>query len=102
MVASSHQVAGNFHFAPGRSFQQASMHLHDLMPFGNAKFNVSHTIHKLAFGKDFPGAVHPLDGTIRTHTQEGNGIYQYFLKVVPTLYEVRPSGCTRTPTERLK
>lgn len=24
------QVAGNFHFAPGRSYQQGSMHIHDL------------------------------------------------------------------------
>ena len=24
------QVAGNFHFAPGRSYQQGSMHVHDL------------------------------------------------------------------------
>lgn len=25
------KVAGNFHFAPGKSFQQGNMHVHDLM-----------------------------------------------------------------------
>lgn len=34
------KVAGNFHFAPGKSFQQAHMHVHDLMPFASQKFNV--------------------------------------------------------------
>lgn len=34
------KVAGNFHFAPGKSFQQAGMHVHDLMPFQDMKFNV--------------------------------------------------------------
>ena len=27
------QVAGNFHFAPGKSFQQGAVHVHDLVPF---------------------------------------------------------------------
>ena len=27
------KVAGNFHFAPGRSYQQGNMHIHDLSPF---------------------------------------------------------------------
>ena len=28
------KVAGNFHFAPGKSFQQHNVHIHDLQPFG--------------------------------------------------------------------
>eukprot|EP00897_Mesotaenium_endlicherianum_P006719 jgi/Mesen1/6075/ME000031S05341 len=51
------KVAGNFHFAPGKSFQQANMHVHDLMPFADKNFN--------------PGPP---------------GMYQYFTKVVPTVY----------------
>ena len=80
------KVAGNFHFAPGKSFQHGNMHVHDLMPFHTDKFNMSHTIAKLSFGADFPGVVNPLDGV--TREMEGNaGMYQYFLKVVPTNYQ---------------
>ena len=47
----SEQVAGNFHFAPGKSFQQGNMHVHDLVPFPTKKFDMSHHINKLSFGK---------------------------------------------------
>jgi len=81
------KVAGNFHFAPGKSFQQGNMHVHDLMPFENMDFNVSHTIHKMSFGADFPGVQNPMDGVARImRPQDGQGMYQYFVKVVPTLY----------------
>lgn len=80
------QVAGNFHFAPGRSFQQGSMHVHDLIPFGTEEFDVSHTIHKLSFGEDYPGMKNPLDGVKVAKSNPQNpqgktGAYQYFLKV---------------------
>eukprot|EP00271_Cylindrocystis_brebissonii_P013203 TRINITY_DN32853_c0_g1_i1.p1 TRINITY_DN32853_c0_g1~~TRINITY_DN32853_c0_g1_i1.p1 ORF type:complete len:390 (+),score=61.40 TRINITY_DN32853_c0_g1_i1:291-1460(+) len=79
------KVAGNFHFAPGKSFQQAHMHVHDLLPFNNQQFNVSHTINSLSFGAKYPGIVNPLDGV--TWNQTGlAGMYQYFTKVVPTIY----------------
>ena len=48
------QVAGNFHIAPGRSYQQGSMHVHDMSPFAGHTFDFSHTIHKLTFGKEYP------------------------------------------------
>lgn len=35
------KVAGNFHFAPGKSFQQSAMHLLDLMAFVTDSFNVT-------------------------------------------------------------
>lgn len=35
------KVAGNFHFAPGKSFQQSAMHLLDLMGFVTDSFNVT-------------------------------------------------------------
>ena len=50
-LACSEQVAGNFHFAPGKSFQQGNMHVHDLVPFPTKKFDMSHHINKLSFGK---------------------------------------------------
>jgi hypothetical protein len=34
------KVAGNFHIAPGKSFQQSAMHLLDLMGFITDSFNV--------------------------------------------------------------
>jgi len=83
------KVAGNFHFAPGKSFQQHHMHVHDLQPFRNFKFNLSHTINRLSFGKEFPGIINPLDGVMKANEKEkdGAGMYQYFVKVVPTIYE---------------
>ncbi|PWZ41220.1 Endoplasmic reticulum-Golgi intermediate compartment protein 3 [Zea mays] len=56
------KVAGNFHFAPGKSFQQSNVHVHDLLPFQKDSFNVSHKINRLSFGEYFPGVVNPLDG----------------------------------------
>ncbi|KVI07262.1 Endoplasmic reticulum vesicle transporter, C-terminal [Cynara cardunculus var. scolymus] len=79
------KVAGNFHFAPGKSFQQANMHVHDLLAFQKESFNVSHRINRLAYGDYFPGVVNPLDG-VRWTQQTPSGMYQYFLKVVPTVY----------------
>jgi len=80
------KVAGNFHFAPGKSFQQHHMHVHDLQPFKFAEFNLSHTIVRLSFGREYPGILNPLDG-ISKKEEKGTGMYQYFIKVVPTIYE---------------
>lgn len=80
------KVAGNFHFAPGKSFQQSNMHVHDFLAFQKESFNVSHTINELSFGPHFPGVVNPLDKTVRIQTTS-SGMYQYFIKVVPTVYK---------------
>ncbi|KAI7843637.1 hypothetical protein COHA_002876 [Chlorella ohadii] len=83
------KVAGNFHFAPGRSYQQGSMHIHDLSPFAGKAFDFSHTIHKLAFGREYPGMRNPLDGVEvqqQLKSADNAALYQYFLKVVPTSY----------------
>jgi len=80
------KVAGNFHFAPGKSFQQHHMHVHDLQPFKWAEFNLSHTIVRLSFGKEYPGIVNPLDSVSKLEL-DGAGMYQYFVKVVPTIYK---------------
>ena len=84
------QVAGNFHIAPGKSFQQGSVHVHDLVPFRTTEFDTSHTIHQLSFGLFYPGQKNPLDGTrvlrYNKHNPEGvTGAYQYFLKVWPMI-----------------
>ena len=79
------QVAGNFHFAPGKSFQQGSMHVHDLVPFRGLEFDTSHVIDKLSFGMEYPGMTNPLDKTRVSKENTRNpagraGAYQYFLK----------------------
>lgn len=88
------KVAGNFHFAPGKSFQQSSAHVHDLMSLGHSRFNTSHTVNKLAFGDYYPGATNPLDAVTRAAADVG--IFQYFVKVVPTIYEYVDGSTTKT------
>ncbi|XP_064597397.1 endoplasmic reticulum-Golgi intermediate compartment protein 3-like [Liolophura sinensis] len=86
------KVAGNFHFAPGKSFQQHHVHVHDLQAFAGQKFNITHKINHLSFGKDYPGIVNPLDG-LNVKATEVQMMYQYFVKVVPTTY-VKTTGQT--------
>ncbi|KAG6478216.1 hypothetical protein ZIOFF_061651 [Zingiber officinale] len=87
------KVAGNFHFAPGKSFHGSFNFLQDLLGIQTDNYNISHKINKLSFGKEFPGVINPLDGfngfnksSVKwTHTTT-SGMYQYFIKVVPTIY----------------
>lgn len=79
------KVAGNFHFAPGKSFQQHHVHVHDLQPFGSTQFNLTHHIRHLSFGHEYPGIKHPLDNTYVAAEDPGS-MYQYFVKIVPTIY----------------
>jgi len=80
------KVAGNFHIAPGKSFQQQHVHVHDLQPFGGKLFNLTHHIKHLSFGEPYPGVHNPLDDTI-VPAEESSTMYQYFVKVVPTVYK---------------
>lgn len=57
------KVAGNFHFAPGKSFQQSHVHAHNLQSFYLDNINMTHCIWHLSFGEDYPGIVNPLDLT---------------------------------------
>ncbi|XP_059653327.1 uncharacterized protein LOC132300320 [Cornus florida] len=78
------KVAGNFHFATGKSFHQSNF-LQDLLAFQQDKYNISHRINRLAFGDFYPGVINPLDG-VQWVQEAPNGMYQYFIKVVPTIY----------------
>ena len=65
------KVIGNFHFAPGRSFQgQGGAHVHDTSTFFGGTYDFSHTIHSLRFGNAIEQArgvqSNPLDGTVKT------------------------------------
>ncbi len=84
------KIAGNFHFAPGRSFvheQDVSVHhVHEFNPILINKFNISHSIHSLSFGdRSIPYVKYPLDNT-NSMVSSGLGLQKYFIKIVPTTY----------------
>lgn len=84
------KVAGNFHFAPGRSFQQSNMHVHDMGGMLAGKtYDFTHQIHTLSFGKSI-NFNNPLDGSEKIKpANSGSMVYQYFLKVVGTRIQYR-------------
>jgi len=85
------QVAGNFHFAIGDSVMRDGRHIHQFSPQDAPLWNCTHTVHELSFGDYFPGMVNPLDGMLGLASEEdGTGLFQYFIKVVPTLYRAKP------------
>uniref|UniRef100_A0A183C818 Endoplasmic reticulum-Golgi intermediate compartment protein 3 n=1 Tax=Globodera pallida TaxID=36090 RepID=A0A183C818_GLOPA len=79
------KVGGNFHIAPGVPSTHANSHFHDFHSVSPARFDASHTINHLSFGKPFPGKMHPLDGK-QFITNKGGIMHQYQLKIVPTRY----------------
>mmetsp|Transcript_493 Transcript_493/g.798 ORF Transcript_493/g.798 Transcript_493/m.798 type:complete len:210 (+) Transcript_493:1-630(+) len=92
---------GSFHLAPGRSTNTQSGLLGDpgsifemlLRTF--EQFNVTHTVHKIRFGQEYPGHVHQLDGETRV-ISDGYGMYQYYFKIVPTLYRFQNGTSIQT------
>jgi hypothetical protein len=62
------KVQGNFHFAPGASFEIQGMHAHDLNDYRSHKYDwmFSHTIHHLSFGGKLAGLDNPLEGKAKT------------------------------------
>jgi endoplasmic reticulum-Golgi intermediate compartment protein 3 len=106
------KVIGNFHFAPGKSFSNGNMHVHDLDNYFNSGETVhtfSHKIHHLRFGPELPDSavkkigkksiawsehhLNPLDDT-EQKTGDKAFNFMYFVKVVSTAY--LPLGWERT------
>ena len=98
------KVVGNFHFAPGKSFSNGNMHVHDLDNYNkeDVSHSFSHKIHQLRFGPTLPQDklraltasssgvwsnhhINPLDNT-EQFTDDKAFNYQYFIKVVSTAY----------------
>lgn len=84
------RVNGNFHFALGEGVERNGKHIHLFLPEDAPRFNTTHIIHELSFGpkvteKDAHGG---LDGVTKVITESNGktGFFQYFLKVVPTVY----------------
>lgn len=103
------KVVGNFHFAPGKSFSNGNMHVHDLDNYfkDEGGHSFTHTVHSLRFGPQLPDNIlkrmsqgktvasssslwsnhhqNPLDGQRQT-TDEKAFNFMYFVKVVSTAY----------------
>lgn len=99
------RVAGNFHLSVHadhyfamRSTQEElgrllkeQMASHDAqralqVPTDATTINMSHIIHKMAFGPRYPGQINPLD-EYRRISDVDTGTFKYFIKVVPTYYQ---------------
>lgn len=71
---------GNLHLAPGRGAAAGGMTILDVLTQTFQEWNVSHTIHKIRFGNEYPAAVYQLDGLTRS-IQDTYGMYQYYFQV---------------------
>jgi len=82
------KVAGNFHIAHGESIVRDGRHIHQFNPEDAPKYNCSHTIHSISFGETYPNMPkNPLDTIKKVVSKDvGTGLYQYFIKVIPTIY----------------
>lgn len=79
------KVAGNFHIAPGQSFEQRNFHVHSLRNIHLNMLNMTHQITDLTFGEYFPNQINPLSNTEQV-TNEGAVLFHYYVKVVPSTY----------------
>jgi len=79
------KVAGNMHIAVGTSTQKDNRHVHQFHVQELLSFNASHFVNRLSFGDDFKGIVNPLNGVAQINS-EGAAHFQYFIKIVPTVY----------------
>ncbi|KAK6740623.1 hypothetical protein RB195_008841 [Necator americanus] len=79
------KVAGNFHLAPGDAHRVMRAHVHDFHSLDLIRFDTAHRINHLAFGDEFPGKQHPLDGKNFDDGRAGI-MHNYYVKVVPTSY----------------
>jgi endoplasmic reticulum-Golgi intermediate compartment protein 3 len=81
------KVAGNFHIAIGETHARGAGHIHQFNPSNLNKFNVTHTIHYLSFGDPYPGMKNPLDNAFKPVLEGTTGVWMYYIKVVPTVYD---------------
>ncbi|KAL7435453.1 hypothetical protein ACHAXM_006184 [Skeletonema potamos] len=102
------RVAGNFHIAMGEGVDRDGRHIHQFLPEDRINFNASHVIHELSFLDEEYGdivGVHAngkkkrkkkgidgersMNGVTKIVTEDTGttGLFQYFIKVVPTVYK---------------
>ena len=100
------KVAGNVHIALGASHahdtaanQQAGggKHMHMFQLPEVMHFDASHRIIDFRFGPTIPTAIYPLDDTTAAISPPYTSAhFQYFIKIVPTLYTSAANETTRT------
>jgi len=80
------RVGGNFHVAMGEGVERDGRHIHTYNPEDAINFNSSHIIHQLSFGPT--GGNEALNGATKIVTEEkgSTGLFQYYVKIVPTTY----------------
>jgi hypothetical protein len=82
------KVAGSFHIAPGYSYEENHMHVHDVKITQVNLFNSSHIVKSFHFGNQrFPNQQNPLENTTQIETEKASVSYNYYIKIVPTTYE---------------
>ena len=107
------RVAGNFHIAMGEGVDREGRHIHQFLPEDRINFNASHVVHELSFMDDEYGDViggssdngkkkfktemnkvgingeKSMNGVDKVVTEDTGttGLFQYFIKVVPTTYK---------------
>ena len=71
------KVAGNFHLAPGRSFSNGNLHVHDLNLYyetpEDAKHTFTHHVHYLRFGPPLPESLKSEKGEEKKKQKSGQG-----------------------------
>jgi len=101
------RVAGNFHIAMGEGVDREGRHIHQFLPEDRMNFNASHVVYELSFmddeyaddvvGEGFKTEItkvgingeKSMNGVNKLVTEETGttGLFQYFIKVVPTKYK---------------
>ena len=76
----------------------SGVHVNDVQPFSSSDFNMTHKIRHLSFGRQLNSGdnaaqrhVNPLDG-VEAPAEKGATMFQYYVKIVPTLYTKQAQG----------
>jgi len=85
------KIAGNFHITVGRSVPHPRGHAHINVHLPSNLLNFSHRIDHFSFGVRMPGAINPLDATLKI-SSDSHQLFQYFMRVVPTKFSTLDRG----------
>lgn len=81
------KVAATIHVGVGKFIEAEHVHTADVSEFLSS-LDFSHEVRHIAFGEDFPGLVHVLDGRSKSaHVHPNSEHFQYDMHVIPTRYQ---------------